>query len=643
MNPPRVLLVLISFVLVKICGAQLCQGSLGDPIVNITFGSGSNPGQPLAAASTSYQYVSHDCPSDGFYTVRNRTDQCFTGWHTLTADHTGNGNGYFMLVNATEQPSAFYVDTVNLQCNNTTYEFAAWVVNMNRPFECNGNPNKPNLTFNIETVDGTVLQSGNSGDIGPQTGPEWRQYGFFFNTPTNTSRIVLRIINNAMGGCGNDLALDDITFRPCGPRLNAAITGNGTSMRFCQGQALPQTLTCEVSAGYSNPHYQWQQRINSAASWIDIPGANDVNLQTDLSANTAPGVYEYRLSVSQQENIGNAVCRVNSNVISITVNPTPVPSASNNSPVCSGANVLVSAANGEKYAWTGPNGFTSTAPGFTLDNAQAGQTGKYFVEVTSAAGCKATDSTGVIVHPTPIASVNPGSVSICEGTTTNLQATGGSSYTWSPALHLSSFSDAAPVASPVDSTLFQVIVANDFQCTDTGYVQVNVSKKARANAGPDKALLVGQVIQLQGTASGTNTSFSWSPTTYMDDATDLEPHVNPDADITYKLEVISNDGCGTAIDSVKVSVFNDIYIPNAFSPNGDGKNDTWNIPVLQVYANVDILVFNRWGAVVYHAKNNSSPWDGRFKGSDLPVGIYPYIIQVKDIGIKRTGWVMIVR
>ncbi|HJW16809.1 MAG TPA: hypothetical protein VJ499_06805, partial [Flavisolibacter sp.] len=386
MNPPRVLLVLISFLLVKICGAQLCQGSLGDPIVNITFGSGSNPGQPLAAASTSYQYVSHDCPSDGFYTVRNRTDQCFTGWHTLTADHTGNGNGYFMLVNATEQPSAFYVDTVNLQCNNTTYEFAAWVVNMNRPFECSGNPNKPNLTFNIETVDGKVLQSGNSGDIGPQTGPEWRQYGFFFNTPTNTSRIVLRIINNAMGGCGNDLALDDITFRPCGPQLNAAIAGNGTTMRFCQGQALPQTLTCQVSAGYSNPHYQWQQRINSAASWTDIPGANDVNLQTDLSVNTAPGVYEYRLSVSQQENIGSAVCRVNSNVISIIVNPTPVPSATNNSPVCSGANVLVSATNGEKYAWTGPAGFTSTAPSFSLDNAQTIQTGKYFVEVTSAAG-----------------------------------------------------------------------------------------------------------------------------------------------------------------------------------------------------------------------------------------------------------------
>jgi gliding motility-associated-like protein len=643
MNPPRVLLVLISFLMMKICGAQLCQGSLGDPIVNITFGSGSNPGQPLAAASTSYQFVSHDCPSDGFYTVRNRTDQCFTGWHTLTADHTGNGNGYFMLVNATEQPSAFYVDTVNLQCNNTTYEFAAWVVNMNRPFECNGNPNKPNLTFNIETVDGKVLQSGNSGDIGPQTGPEWRHYGFFFNTPTNTSKIVLRIINNAQGGCGNDLALDDITFRPCGPLLNAAIAGNGTSLSYCEGQALPQTLNCEVSAGYSNPHYQWQQRINNAASWTDIPGANSITLNTGFSGITPPGTYEYRLSVSQEENVGNSVCRVNSNVITINIDPLPKPSASNTGPVCSGSNVVLSASDGGKYAWAGPNGFTSTAQTISLDNAQASLTGKYFVEVTSPAGCKAIDSTGVIVHPTPVASVSPQEISICEGETTGLQASGGSSYVWSPAMHLSSFTDAAPLASPVDSTLYQVIVANDFLCADTGFVQVNVSKKARANAGPDKALLAGQMIQLQGNATGTNTSFSWSPSLYMDDATELQPHVHPEADITYTLEVVSNDGCGTASDSVKVRVFNDIYIPNAFSPNGDGKNDTWNIPVLQVYSNVEILVFNRWGAEVYHAKNNTAPWDGRYKGKDLPVGVYPYIIQVKDIGIKRTGWVMIVR
>src|SRR5689334_5692514 len=92
--------------------AQLCSGSLGDPIVNITFGAGPNPGAPLSSAATNYLYTATDCPNDGSYTVRNSTANCFSNsWHTLTSDHTGNPNGYFMVVNASYQPSSFYVDT----------------------------------------------------------------------------------------------------------------------------------------------------------------------------------------------------------------------------------------------------------------------------------------------------------------------------------------------------------------------------------------------------------------------------------------------------------------------------------------------------------------------------------------------------
>src|SRR5688572_12086581 len=81
--------------------AQLCNGSLGDPIVQINFGQGSNPAQPLSAAATGYIYSTGDCPNDGFYTVRNSSNNCFgASWHSISRDHTGNSNGYFMLVNA---------------------------------------------------------------------------------------------------------------------------------------------------------------------------------------------------------------------------------------------------------------------------------------------------------------------------------------------------------------------------------------------------------------------------------------------------------------------------------------------------------------------------------------------------------------
>src|SRR4051812_97706 len=128
------------------CRAQLCTGSLGDPVIHITFGSGANPGPPLAAATTFYTYNTGDCPNDGSYIIRS-TLGC-PGWYLLNEDHTpGDVNGYFMFVNASYQPGDFYLDTIKGLCGSTTYEFAAWVMNVLQPNICGGNGIDPNLTF----------------------------------------------------------------------------------------------------------------------------------------------------------------------------------------------------------------------------------------------------------------------------------------------------------------------------------------------------------------------------------------------------------------------------------------------------------------------------------------------------------------
>src|SRR4051812_18999964 len=80
--------------------AQQCT-SFGDPVVNITFGAGNNPGPSLRAASTSYSYVTSSCPQDGSYTVTGSTFNCNgSTWQNIGADHTGDPRGYFMLINA---------------------------------------------------------------------------------------------------------------------------------------------------------------------------------------------------------------------------------------------------------------------------------------------------------------------------------------------------------------------------------------------------------------------------------------------------------------------------------------------------------------------------------------------------------------
>jgi hypothetical protein len=128
-----------------------------------------------------------------------------------------------MLIGASNTPSDFYLDTVRNLCANTTYEFAAWALNMMLPSGCSFTGGlRPNVTFNIEDLNGNILGSYNTGDIGTNASPTWVQYGFFFTTPASASSVVLRMTNNGPGGCGNDIALDDITFRACGPTTTAS-------------------------------------------------------------------------------------------------------------------------------------------------------------------------------------------------------------------------------------------------------------------------------------------------------------------------------------------------------------------------------------------------------------------------------------
>lgn len=622
--------------------AQLCQGSLGDPIINNTFGSGANPGAPLLAATTSYQYSTTDCPNDGFYTVRNNTSACFgNAWHSLTADHTGDPNGYFMLVNASYQPGAFYLDTVKGLCGNSTYEFAAWLMNVLLPSACGGSGIQPDLTFSIEKTDGTLLQSYNSGNIPTTASPTWKQYGFFFTTPAAGSDIVLRIVNNAPGGCGNDLALDDITFRPCGPLLTPVIVGmNTTSASFCEGTATSYTFNCSVSGGFNNPVFLWQRRVNNG-SWTDIPLANLNTLNVTFVTTTTPGIYQFRLVVAEAGNMGSPQCRIASQPITITVNANPVTTAVNNGPVCEGTTVTLTATGGTQYAWTGPNAFTGSGSPLPITNIQLNQAGKYYVTVTNAAGCIHKDSTTILINPAPLATTTFTNAFVCEGDSIQLIAGGGSSYQWIPVTGLSNANIPDPKASPAITTAYSVIVANQFSCKDTATVTLNVVTMPVVNAGPDKIMLKGRSIQLAATVSGSVNTYAWSPATYINDIYSLQPVINPPADARYILKADSPAGCGSVSDTMFVKVYNDLFIPNAFSPNGDGLNDTWNIPALRAYPSFELFVYNRWGQLLFHTKDNPLPWDGTYKKSPCPNGAYSYFIKTKNELFQ--GTVIIIR
>lgn len=620
--------------------AQVCTGSLGDPVISISFGAGNNPGPALqAGAASSYAYTSKDCPGEGEYAIRNLTSQCNSdSWHTVPFDHTpqdGN-NGYYMEINGGDGID-YYVNTLNDLCPNTTYELSFWVMNLSRPgMACDGNATSPDIRYTVETTSGSVLATAKTGAVAQRREAIWNQYTLLFRTAA--ASVVVRLANAGVSGCGMDFLLDDIALRPCGPSIQATVGNGPTAAKACEGDSARMQLTAAVGAGFLAPAFQWQESRNGGSTWADIPGANAL---TYLRPSTREGEYLYRLLAGEGGNGSPAQCRVGSNQVRITIEKAPFAQGTNYS-YCIGRDVTLFAAGGEKYRWTGPNGFTSDLQSPVLTSIQFKDSGLYTVQVTTSAGCKSSDSTHLFIYSNPVAVASPAHISICEGSSTPLIASGGNQFAWTPSKGLSSPTIPNPVASPADSTTYTVLVTLN-GCIDTATVRVHVWKKPHADAGPDKKARRGQTVLLSGAAGGTDVQYFWTPAQHLSSPRALNPSVTVREDATYILHVESNKGCGTSLDEMQIKVYDKISIPNAFSPNGDGINDVWNIDPLELFSEAQTEVFNRYGQLVFSCRGYPKPWNGTRNGQPLPAGTYYYIIDMKNGSPPMTGPVTIVR
>jgi hypothetical protein len=220
--------ILLIFFFTNSDAQSACTGTLGTTVVDITFGSGStNPGPPLptavAGAGTTYNYASYATGTppavifDGDYALVNEVPNN-SAWYVGATDHTGDANGYMAFFNASPTPGQFYKQNISGLTSGNVYEFAAWIANVINPSVL---PTAilPNITFQIlDSTTQAVLGTYNTGDIPNSTSMTWKQYSFLFTMPVDITTITLELTNNNIGGTqqpGNDLAIDDITFRPC--------------------------------------------------------------------------------------------------------------------------------------------------------------------------------------------------------------------------------------------------------------------------------------------------------------------------------------------------------------------------------------------------------------------------------------------
>ncbi|MEJ2881827.1 gliding motility-associated C-terminal domain-containing protein [Pedobacter sp. GR22-6] len=614
--------------------SQTCKGALGDPIINIDFGRGSASRGPSLGNATGYNYTTGNV-SDGSYTLAKSTAGLNNGWYTLFNHTPDDPNGYMMVVNSDPNPGVFYESDVAIElCQNTTYEFAAWVANMLRYSGL-----KPNITFVILDENNQELQSYNTGDI-PDENPSWKQYGFLFST-TTVSRVKIRMINNvrnASGAGGNDVVLDDITFRACGPDVTATINGEAKQMEdICIGDSEHYDFSAIVSPGvYNSPEFMWQKKRDDGA-WEDLPGERTQHLGVDFD-NAQEGLYQYRLLVAENGNI-NTRCRTASSPFTIRVNAPPQAIGNGPLSICRGFPINLNVSAALRYEWTGPNGFSSNEQSPRISSATTVMAGTYSVTLWNAAGCSATTSVIVsIVEPTTAAIVPI--MPICEGASIVLQASGGPTYSWSPATGLSATDIPNPIARPTRTTLYTVRVSNG-SCETTAQVNVVVLRKPTANAGSDKKILEGESVVLNGTSGGDGTVLSWSPAEGLSNPGILNPVASPKKDMTYTLSVSSV--CGVVTDQVFVRVYQTVKIPNVFSPNSDGLNDTWKIGAIESYEQPIVRVMNRSGELVFESTGYDQDWDGKQGGKDLPVGVYYYVIRLAEDLKPQTGSVTILR
>ncbi|MEM8585653.1 MAG: gliding motility-associated C-terminal domain-containing protein [Bacteroidota bacterium] len=583
--------------------AQSCTGNLGENIfAEGDFGSGTanllatDPG-----IAPGYIYTTVVPPEDGFYTITNNTAAwpgLFPSWLRI-GDRSTDPNGYMMVVNASFDTGLFYEQEINGLCDNTTYLFSADVINLIRS-SVTGHI-APNISFLIDGVEQFT-----TGNI-PQS-ELWDNYGFAFTTLPGQNSVVLSLRNNAPGGIGNDLALDNISFRPCGPIARVA---GPSQFGICEGQTSVELVAAISGEQFDDPAIQWQQSFDNGQSWQNIVGAND----PILNATVLPAdAYRFRyLLANNPFNLLSALCRVVSTEIIVDVIPREVFISDT---ICEGGTYLI-----------GNSSYTAT--------------GLYRDSLVSSLNCDSIVNLDLVVLSQPEINVSLDiDQPVCGddlGAVTITEITGGNPpYLTLIAGELSDTIGLAlgPVSTPIGN--YGVFVTDRFGCSAVAPFSIQASAPFDVDLGPDRSVRLGEELAIDVDASAPVANFNWSPFSPSCPNDCLPAIFNPPGSGFLTLIAESEDGC-LATDSVFIEVrpLRQVYVPNAFSPNNDGVNDAFAPIIIQpnVSSILRFEVYDRWGNQVYAQadwlpRGISDGWDGQIRGKLAPTGVYVYQAEV---------------
>ncbi len=586
---------LLNFAIVN---GQVCEGNLGENIFSDgDFGSGaSNILNPNPQIAPGYGYAFNPPPNDGNYTITNNTTNwgSFAGpnWSDIT-DNSDDPNGYMMVVNASYEPGLFYEQEVDGLCDNTLYSFSADVYNLADGIQ-------PNISFLLDGVE--VYNTGNI----PRN-EKWETFGFTFTTLPNQTSITLALQNNAPGGIGNDLALDNISFRACGPE--ALILPDQVANICEDGNPIDLDATI-LDSPYDTTYIQWQESLDGGFTWTDISGETSTSFPfTNLSG----GMYYYRFVLANSAvNIQNQKCRIVSNIKIVNVVPKFYTIIDT---LCEGL-------------------------AFELKDQLYAETGVYVDSLLTYLGCDSIVTLDLTIVPdTEIDATFTTSDPACD-------------YLANGSIGISSISNGAlPLElyfndeEQIDNDFFNLLAGDydiqfldRFGCVLDTVLSLEAPPPFIIDLGGDLTVNLGEAVTIEPFASLPVSNYTWQPPSISECEPDCET-INFTPIASSELIVIANsEGDCIAADSIYVQVeeVREVYIPNAFSPNEDGINDVFTIfanePNVQQIESLQI--FDRWGQLLFQ-QNDFLPnslnngWNGRYKGKLVENGVYLFVAEIQ--------------
>jgi len=347
------------------------------------------------------------------------------------------------------------------------------------------------------------------------------------------------------------------------------------------------------------------------------------------------GVYPVKLIAENTSGCEDSI------LVYVTVHPLPKITTKDTT-ICLGDQIELNAYGGLRYYWS-PNPSLSCSD---CNNpiAKPSGTTKYYVIGTDSNGCQ-NKSTLTLKTKTKATVITGKDTAVCKLTPIQLLASGAEKYNWSPSTFLDNPDIPNPIATMDSSIIYRVIGFEAACIPDTGFVKVLVHPLPDVDAGQDQKVIAGSVVQLYG--SGKNIKdYLWTPSANLSCSTCTSPKTAPlSSKIIFTLKGTSQFGC-SASDDVIIDIFCDqsqLFIPNTFTPNGDGLNDYFYPQGKGVGKIKSFIVNNRWGQKVYERTNidanvKEQGWDGTFKGEAQSPDTFVYTVEASCDNGETLFW-----